>query len=80
VPAIVDAGEPPDELEFDDVAVVPVVFVVVEVVLAVVVVFDPSTPVPCSEMAKSSPSTSMVVDVDHGPGADGVNVYVNWHD
>ena len=46
----------------------------------VVVVFDASTPVPCSEMAKAWPSTSMVVDVDHGPGADGVNVYVNWHD
>ncbi len=46
----------------------------VVVVLVVVVVVDESVPVPCSEMAKLSLSTSMVVELVHGPGAVGVNV------
>ena len=62
------------------VAVVGEVVDVVVLVELVVVVVDESVPVPCSEMAKLSLSTSIVVELVHGPGAVGVNVYVNWHD
>jgi hypothetical protein len=87
----VDGEVPPDGLEPDDDEDDPavaesvvvgevVVVVVVVVLLEVVVVLDWSMPVPFSVMANAWPSTSIVVELDHGPGAEGVNVYVNWHD
>jgi hypothetical protein len=75
VVAGVDPDDPAGVLELvDDPDVAVVVAVVGRVVDGVVVVFDESVPVPCSEMAKLSPSMSIVVELVHAPSAVGVNV------